>query len=87
MLLEYLNLMQSVTSLGIFPFADAERELEYLLQFGDKIIDEVDFPCLLRLMRVIEILHRPSDQIESKPSHTFLNKVFWTGLLTKDSDG
>ena len=46
-----------------------------------------NFTTILKLIRVIQNLHRPSKNIERKSSYEFLHQVFWSGLLANKRDG
>ena len=47
---EYLDTLRSATSLGFYPFQDAERELDFALKHGEAITNIENFPSMLRLM-------------------------------------
>ena len=50
-----------MTKLGIVPFVDAEKELAYMIQeHGEAVLEARDFVIVLKLMRVMLLLHRPA---------------------------
>ena len=70
---EYIEILASVTSLAMYPFPEAEKELEYALKQSEMIINIDNFTTIIKLIRVIQNLHRPSKSIERKSSYEFLH--------------
>ena len=70
---EYLEILASVTSLAMYPFPEAEKELDYALKQSEMIINIDNFTTILKLIRVIQNLHRPSKNIERNSSYEFLH--------------
>lgn len=64
----YLDILVSVTQLGMYPFPYAEKELKYALDLGDLVLQSAEnfehFPTLLKLLRLTQILSRPQTTIE-----------------------
>jgi len=69
------------------PFDDAEKELDFILTKAEPLVAKEHFTSMLKIVKLINSLARPSKVIERESSYPFLHKVFWSGLLSKSEDG
>ena len=72
----------------MMPFEEAEKEMEYALEHhAESVINAESFTNMLKTLKLIQRLHRPSKQIERSVTYPFLHKVFWSGILTSEETG